>query len=232
MFGDLYVTYSPKGGYIKSISIKEKNNILPFKNIGLIPDEKDKEFTVKIEHNKLIFENIDNEKKEFVFHGNIININITPENNSPIILFSNHLSPKMIDQRYQDVFYHKDNLIKRIKPKKVKESTYENVSFFGARERYYCISSLKDNYKLNFKREKDIVYLYFDSPEKKFSFYLGPQTENNLKEFDLQSIINYGFFNSIGVLMVKILYFMHSITKNWGISLILFSLFIYSILHI
>ena len=42
--------------------------------------------------------------------------------------------------------------------------------------------------------------------------------------------MHYGFFHSIGVLMVKILYFFHSFTKNWGISLIIFSFFIYSIL--
>ena len=230
IFGNIYVTYSPKGGYINSIAINEKDNTLPFKNMGLIPDEKEKEFSVKIEHNRLIFNNSNNEKKIFIFEDNIVTVIISPENKSQIILFSNHLSSKMIEQRYQEIFYHKDNLIKRIQPKKVKETSYENVKFIGARERYYCFSLLEGDYIVDLKRNKDAVYFYLDSQVKQFSFYIGPQTEKKLKQFNLQGIMHYGFFHSIGVLMVKILYFFHSFTKNWGISLIIFSFFIYSIL--
>ena len=230
IFGNLYVTYSPKGGYINSIAINDEDNILPFKNIGLIPDEKEKDFSVKIEHNRLIFNNSNNEKKIFIFDDNIVTVIISPENKSQIILVSNHLSSKMIEQRYQEIFYHKDNQIKRIQPKKVKETSYQNVKFIGARERYYCFSLLEGDYNLDLKRNKDAVYFYLDSQVKQFSFYIGPQTEKKLKQFNLQGIMHYGFFHSIGVLMVKILYFFHSFTKNWGISLIIFSFFIYSIL--
>ncbi|MCK5393365.1 MAG: YidC/Oxa1 family membrane protein insertase, partial [Candidatus Omnitrophica bacterium] len=230
IFGNLYVTYSPKGGYINSIAINDEDNILPFKNIGLIPDEKEKDFSVKIEHNRLIFNNSNNEKKIFIFDDNIVTVIISPENKSQIILVSNHLSSKMIEQRYQEIFYHKDNQIKRIQPKKVKETSYQNVKFIGARERYYCFSLLEGDYNLDLKRNKDAVYFYLDSQVKQLSFYIGPQTEKKLKQFNLQGIMHYGFFHSIGVLMVKILYFFHSFTKNWGISLIIFSFFIYSIL--
>jgi len=228
--GNLFVTYSPTGGYIETISLDSQDNLLPFRKIGLVPEHQGKSFKVQLAANSIVFEAQDGQRKEFVFDQYVLEIKLGPNPPSSMILFSNHMHPSMLDQRYQEIFYSHGQAIKRTNPKKLKSGVYRNLSFVGGRDRYYCFSLLKGSYDIEWQAEKNQGQLYLLSPESKTLLYLGPQTDNLLRQFELEGIIYYGFFHAIGVLMIKLLYFFYSLTSNWGLSIICFAVFIYGCL--
>jgi len=222
--GNFVVTYSTTGGYIKKIAIGEEEYELPFQNIGLLPEDREKEFTFKLRGETLEFKGPKGETKEFNFQDYVLGIKINPLPATPVVLFSNYLSPKVLDQRYQEIFYSQDKKIKRISPRKIKEVTYNSVKFSGARDRYYAMSLLKGDYDLKWVSEgKKKAHLYLMSPNNEIFLYLGPQVEKELEVFGLQGIMYYGFFNGIAVWMIKLLYFFYGIFKNWGVSIVVFS---------
>lgn len=230
--GNFIVTFSPLGGYIKEISIQTKENRLPFKNIGFLLQDKNKNFTPVIRGNRLIFQGPNNEKKEFIFEGYNLQIKFASPPTSPLIVFSNELTSKgwNMDQRYQEIFYFYEGGMKRSAPRKTKEKAYEDVKFAGGRGRYYCVSLTEGSYDVEWVKEKDTGYLYLMKVPSVVSLYIGPQTEKSMKPFGLQGVIYYGFFHIIGIGMVKLLYFLYSLTKNWGLSIIIFSSLIYLVL--
>lgn len=227
---DFIVIYSPTGGYIKSIAIKTPDNELPFKNIGFLPSQKDIKFTTSIKEGKIEFKSSTGAKKEFVFEGYTLRMNFNPPASTPILIFSNYLHPSTIDQRYQEIFYFQEGLIQRISPQKIKEAVYDKVTFAGARDRYYCLSLLKGSYNIKWVRDKNRTHLLLLSPQPQILLYIGPQTSSSLKPFDLQGIIYYGFFHGLGMILIKFLNFFYFLTKNWGLSIICFAIFIYLIL--
>ena len=64
-------------------------------------------------------------------------------------------------------------------------------------------------------------------------FYCGPQDANYLKQNKLgyEEIIHYGNFDFISVSLLAVLRFFYIVTHNWGLALILLSLFIYFVLY-
>lgn len=225
--GEFVVTYSSLGGYIKEISFNEQSNKLPFRNIGFSSSHKDIKFDTYVDSEKIVFSGVGGEKKEFIFKEYLLEIKIAPSISAPVVLFSNYLYPNMLDQRYQEVFYSQQNAVIRNGPKKIKESVLNGIDFAGARDRYYCISLTKGSYDVKWEKREKIVDTYLLSSPSHISLYIGPQTEEKLKPYGLQGVIYYGFFHVIGMGMTKVLYFFHFITKNWGISIVLFSVFIY-----
>jgi len=225
--GDFIVTYSPLGGYVKSISVDSKENALPFKDIGYVPEDKDKNFKPYISENKIEFKGLAGQKKEYVFQDNILTIKYSRVVSNGGIIFVNYLHPSMLDQRYQEVFYSQEDDIERSSPKKIKDKIYKNVDYAGSRDRYYCLSLLKGTYDIRWARLKNKTYLYALSPYSEVQLYIGPQTVKKLQPYGLQGVVYYGFFNAIGVLMIKVLYFFFFLTKNWGLSVICLAVFVY-----
>lgn len=227
---DYIIMYSPVGGYIKNISLGTPENILPFQNIGFVSQKKGINYRAVVNNDRIRFSDLDGNWKEFVFSGNVIEINASGSLSKPILIFSNELDTNAADQRYQEIFWSKEDAIKRLAAKKVKSQEYTDIDFAGARDRYYCLSLLKGNYDIKWVGNNKIGYLYLMSPPPSILLYIGPQSEKALKPFELQSVMNYGFFHVIGMVMIKILYFLHLITKSWGLSIILFAIIIYAIL--
>jgi len=225
--GNFIVTYSLAGGYIKKIAIGEEESELPFQNIGFLPEDRDKEFTFNLRGETIEFNGPKGEKKEFIFKGYILEIRINPLPSTPVVLFSNYLSAKVLDQRYQEVFYSQDNGFKRVSPRKIKDNTFNNIKFAGARDRYYAISLLEGDYNLKWvSEEKKKTHLYLMAPSAETFLYIGPQVEKELEPFGLQGVMYYGFFHGIAVWMIKLLYFFYGIVKNWGLSIVLFSVLV------
>jgi YidC/Oxa1 family membrane protein insertase len=227
--GNFVVTYSPRRGYVKKILIKRYNEELSFQNIGITFGDENENFTSQIEKNKLIFTSPTGRKKIFSFQDYILKITFT-SSPSQLLLFSTPQIENRWDARYQEFFYKKNNVIYRKYLRKIKEKKYEKITFAGARDRYYCISLLKNNYNIKWKRNKNKAYFYLITPPKEISLYLGPQIEKELRSFGLEEIIYYGFSHGIGVIMIKFLYLFYSFTKNWGISIIFLSFLIYLVL--
>ncbi|MCF7908188.1 MAG: membrane protein insertase YidC [Candidatus Omnitrophica bacterium] len=230
-FENLFITYSTTGGYIEAISIDNPSNVLPFRKIGFAPGDEDKKYEAWVGPRSLVFRTQDGAEKEFVFDRYRLDIKLGPTPPSSIVLFYNILQDSMLDQRYQEIFYSHDQSIKRTNPKKLKAAAYRNVSFAGSRERYYCFSLFRGSYDIEWAvGQSGQGQLQLLSPESQISMYVGPQTSKSLQEYDLQGIIYYGFFHAIGMMMIKLLYFFYSVTKNWGLSIIGFAVFIYGCL--
>lgn len=246
--GNFFVTYSPRGGYVKNLLIKSYNEELPFNNIGYTPEYKDEEFTANLQGEKLIFTSPGGYTKEFDFQGYELAIKTTLPI-TKVIAFSNSLSVNDLEKRYEEFFYWENSIMQRKKFNDIvpgksffknffeknaieesKEISYDKIEFAGARSRYFCVALLKDIYNIKWVRNEKEIYLYLTPPCSQIKLYIGPQIEENLKPLNLQEIINYGFFHGVGVVMIKLLNFFYFLTKNWGVSIIIFSIAIYIIL--
>ncbi|MDD5194145.1 MAG: membrane protein insertase YidC [Candidatus Omnitrophica bacterium] len=228
--GNFDVTYSTTGGYIKKLLLLKYQEELSFKNIGFIPQDRDKKFSAQIAGNSIIFTAENGEKKEFYFDGYILKITLPSSLQGQAVLFSNSLSSNMLEQGYQELFFVRENDIRRENFKKVKNESYENVNFAGSRSQYFCISLLKGKYSLKTQKTKTEVELFLSSPSSSISLYIGPQTTNDLKQHGLEGVLNYGFFNAIGVILAWFLHLFYSWTKSWGLSIILLTTFSYIVL--
>jgi len=218
------ITYSPLGGYIKKISLDDGESELPFQNIGFLPEDCEKQFTPNLRNDGIEFKGPEGQSKEFIFKDYILEIRLNPPPKTPLVVFSNYLSSNALDQRYQEIFYSQNKALKRVSPRKIKDATYDNVEFAGARDRYYCLSLLKGTYNLKWvKEDKERAHLYLSSPNEQTFLYIGPQAEKELEPFGLQGIVYYGFFNGIAMGVIKLLYFFYGLVKNWGWSIVFFS---------
>jgi YidC/Oxa1 family membrane protein insertase len=226
--GNFDITYSSGGGYIKKISIQKYAEELSFKNIGFIPEDKNKKFRVQTSGEKIIFTSAQGEQKEFIFQG--YNLKIKLSSPRLILLSYNQLSPNMLEQGYQEFFYSQNNDLKRIHLKTIKKSSYNNIEFAGTRDRYFCLSLLKGSYNLEISRDNNEAYFWLTPSSSETSLYIGPQTEKELQPFGLQGIINYGFWHGIVVILLKIIHFLYFLTKNWGLSIIILTFMLYLLL--
>jgi YidC/Oxa1 family membrane protein insertase len=236
---DFVVTFSTTGGYIKKLYIKEYQEDLSFQNLGFIPEFKEVEYKLSIpKRDSIVLENKElGIRKVWEFGGYRITFSLSlPQKGIKWILFSNYLSSNMLDQRYQELFYKESTAptITRIPFRKIKKEGIrrDNLEMVGARERYFCFVLYKGRYTIEFNRQdKEIVVLAaMNEKESKWEFYIGPQIQKELAKYNLEEVINYGFFHGIAVGMIKLLYLFYFLTKNWGLSIILFSTAIYGAL--
>jgi YidC/Oxa1 family membrane protein insertase len=225
-----YITYSPQGGYLRSISVNRPTNPLPFKNLGFQPATKEFKYQTNIGQDSISFTREGSPPKRYLFKEDVIEIeNI---DNSPLLLFSFSLNSgtSHLSQRYFESFYSKDGSIERIHPKKVKEDIQKKVEFAGARSQYYAISLLPDNYNIEWTKTDKQTNLYLDKPSSTISFYLGPQINNKMEPYRLAGIVYYGFWHFLATAIIKVLYFFYSFLHNWGLSIVFLSFSTYAIL--
>ncbi|MEI8349393.1 MAG: membrane protein insertase YidC [Candidatus Omnitrophota bacterium] len=225
--GKFIVTYSPRGGYIKKLSIKSYNEELPFRNIGFISQDKDKEFKSQVQDDRIVFISAQGNRKEFIFSDFLVKIKLSSPLPQRINIFSNSLSDKNLEQQFLEVFYTQNETIKKVSLKQAKNTIVSNVAFVGISAKHFCLSLLKGSYMANILPTKNTLSLELVSVPEEISLYIGPLSEKELKKLGLHSIINYGFFHGIGLILVGLLEFFFSFTKSWGISIILLSLFTY-----
>lgn len=224
------VTYSPKGGYIKNIFLKNYQTELLLDNIGFVQKEQDVYFQPKIQDNKIIFTSPSGYKKEFIFDNDSLGIKFSSPLNSPIILFSKPLNSKKIEHRNQELFYYDNQKLQRVNTKKIDSALLNNVKFAGTSDYHFCISLVSASYNIQWLKDSDNIYLAVVPPVSELQLYIGPKIENKLKPFGLEAVVNYGFFHGIGIGLSKLLYFFHSFTNNWGISIILLAILTYIVL--
>jgi len=231
------ITFSLTGGYIKNIHIKAYKENLIFHNIGYTPKLYSQQFTLTLpQQNTVVLESRDRSiKKIWEFKGYYVTLTII-NNKPPLVmdLFLNSLSSNRLDQRYQEVFYQKNasSVIKRTAQAKLKPQKNIPLQLIGARDRYFCVVFFQNDSPVTLirKDKKVNTYVSIDKPETVWNFYAGPQLRRELAKQKLGNIINYGFFNFIGVLILKVLYGLKYVTHSWGLSLILLSVIIYIIL--
>ena len=125
-----------------------------------------------------------------------------------------------------------------------KEGVYENVKFAAIRDRYFCaiLGSPSEDYSVRIKKidaQKTSIILAGKKtiePGKsfvqKFRIYLGPQDLQAIQSINFAwgSIINFGTFDIISQLLLKLLAFFHGVLHSWGWAIVLLSIAIYLIL--
>jgi len=161
------------------------------------------------------------------------------------------LKENSLEQRYYELsFLTKATLLRRnysYWSKKKLEIINQNISellWIGIRSRYLCsiikpkfqIASIDNltidgaiSYIINFHNQS--LLKASNSKDNLFSFliYLGPQKTDLIAKVDkeMPQIVNFGFLDSFCHIVVDVLNLLFKITKNWGITIILFSLFIF-----
>jgi len=235
--GNSIVTYSLTGGYVKNIHVKKYNEDLIFHDIGYTPKFYNQQFVLSMpQKNTVILENKNHSiKKIWEFKGYYVKLTIiASESPLAIDLFHNTLSPSRLDRRYQEVFYQKtpSSVVKRVSQGKLKLNSNIPAQLVGARDRYFCIVFFQNPYPVTLaqKDKKTNAYVSVNKSKTVWNFYAGPQLRQELAKQKLTHIINYGFFNFIGILILKVLYGLEYVTHSWGLSLILLSVIIYIIL--
>ncbi|MCM8762879.1 MAG: membrane protein insertase YidC [Candidatus Omnitrophica bacterium] len=118
------------------------------------------------------------------------------------------------------------------------------VKYLGFRETYFCallqpLNSSGQGFIKMVDAQQSILgwELNTQVPANKevmvkFLVYLGPQEPKFLQTADpaWPVIVHYGFFDPISKTLLALLRFFHHLVRNWGLAIIVLSLFIYTIL--
>lgn len=221
--------------------IKDKNIVFQIKRLGAEPT-----FIYEDKEKRII--------KRFIFYknNNSIGLDIAIQNISnrvldldfPLILATVDLSGGQLEGRFQEVVLRQGDKTIRLNLRR-DFSSDEDIKFLALKDRYFC--AIIEPYQVGFRgfikkfnnkeAEVGLVYRNKISPGKEinldFVVYIGPQKPDKLENInkDWSSIINYGMFDSISRLLLKLLGFFHNMVQNWGLAIIMLSLAIYIILY-
>jgi YidC/Oxa1 family membrane protein insertase len=197
-------------------------------------------------------------KKTFrVKSGNIVELtldfyNLTYSKINSYSIYAGFVNPSDIKdpvgQRYYESSVLVGNVVMRKPVHSIKnEVVYEGkIVWAGLRDRYFCsliLPQLNVNKSVVEKQGSDTALL-LNIPERslsgenaarfedQFNIYIGPQDERALKMVgeDAEKIVNYGTFDVISKALLFLLSVTHSVTKNWGWSIIIVTILVYLLL--
>jgi len=127
-----------------------------------------------------------------------------------------------------------------------KDAILPGVRFLGVRERYFCaiIEPNAGDYsafikKLNPQESEAGLLLQGvqlapgKSFTQKFRIYLGPQDLKliNSANPNWPELVNFGAFDFISRIVLRILEFIYSVVHNWGLSIVVLSILVYALLY-
>jgi len=211
----------------------------------------------KVTSDSIVFVGQDREKqiiKRFTFsdtnYSGAIEIEIKNLSNSRLLLKPKLIlgtldfsDPKTLPQNHDYSAYSNEKLIH---PKTNKDQDYNQLDFIGLRDRYFCaiLAGEKIEYdgfvkKLDPKISEiglevsNFELMPGEKTIKNFSIYLGPQDLKEINAVNLQwaGIINYGTFDIIAQMLLKLLEIFYNVVHNWGLAIILLSLAVYLLLY-
>ena len=237
---DYVLQLATRGGFIKTIEIKKYEEVLPYQDLLVLPDYLDQDFRLeRIPGGIRLVSGQEGQEviKEVTFIDQYLcQVFIkAPRKIESLGIFSRQKEENRFYSRYQEIFYkdYKEGEITRLSWNKLKETqVLSSVSLAGARDSYYT-STLFDfpEGRIVLKKVNERFTLAWQPLSTSASFqaklYLGPQDPEILKAYGLQDVRNFGFFHGIAMIIVNVLHFFFSIVKNWGLSIILFSILVY-----
>ena len=238
--GEYILSISPTGGYVSKIHSKKYKEDFLYKDMFISPTLADKEFALSRIPNGLEMryssDGVEVTKKITSFEPYVLTISMsmTGQGFSELQIFNTGLD-KGYYSRYQEFFYGASQLSRIAFSKLKKTELISNPVILGARDRYYTVALMKlpkGDFLLSKQNESRLLTWKPDSPVHSIdiSFFMGPQDITILKNYNIENIVNFGFFNVIGIFLLKTLHFFHNIFKSWGISIILISTLIYFVL--
>lgn len=254
----LEITFIETQAAIKEVIFKDYQSYkYPLKYGFLLGDET---LTFKKENSptdQLLFVHNDENKKiikRFIFSNYNYNIeleieiqNLSPlpiEINLAMILGVLNFSQDQNQARYQDVSIMQKERILRLNARK--NTMADNLKFLGIRDRYFCSiiePILSNNYsgfvnKIN-PHESEVgltTGVVTINPEQtiiqRFRIYLGPQELRFINRINPEwsPVVYYGTFDIISRFLLQLLELLYRGVKNWGLAIVVLSLFIYILL--
>ena len=128
-----------------------------------------------------------------------------------------------------------------------KDKLFENVKFLGLSSRYFCaIANPSDQEAITgyVKKVNNQVSEFGINPavlsldpgqEKEFLYhiYMGPRDLQFINAVDQgwSAVVYFGTFDIISQILLQVLNFFHNFVHNWGLAIILLSIFVYIVLY-
>jgi YidC/Oxa1 family membrane protein insertase len=231
-------------------SIKDTLDSLPLERAAYKLDSSNNKVIYTLEEKKFEI------TKTYILHNssNIIELQLSIKNHSyssaefgyKIIAGSGLVEPNMTDKRFIEVLSKIDG--KTFGFKRPKNNIIINpgiVSWVAAKTRYFSLimkpyGQTKNQYH-GYTQGEDLfsgiemekVSIPENSfAENKFVLYAGPSIAADLKKLgmEFEETINYGFFGGIAKLLLIVAAFLYYLLHNWGLAIILLSIFLNLIL--
>jgi len=150
-----------------------------------------------------------------------------------------------IDQRYIEFSISlpnktlRNNFL-RFNPKAVDDQ----IQWTGIRDRYFCtiVRPMEEADKIIKSSNAGITSYILQIPSFElqpgqrikhlYLLYLGPQKQELIKNIgsNAEEIVNFGFFDSLSHIFLGIFNFLYGVTKNWGVTLIIFSIVVFVVM--
>lgn len=113
----------------------------------------------------------------------------------------------------------------------------DKLRWIGVRDQYFCsiIIPFQEIERIEKKKDESVISYIAHSKKlaigprgfisHKFLIYIGPQSPALIKQLGpgVESIIHYGFFDTVSQMLLHTLRFIFHYCKNWGVTLIIFS---------
>ena len=159
-------------------------------------------------------------------------------------IFQSILKKRSIDQRYFEFSISlKDKILrKNFSSFNVKSIDDKAIDWIGIRDRYFC-SIIKPDFEVSrmksVRNDLAVSYIFsrnltFKNSKAADSFflYLGPQKRELISQIDenMSGIISFGFLDSLCHIVLGGLKFIYKLTKNWGITILLFSFLVFVVI--
>lgn len=118
------------------------------------------------------------------------------------------------------------------------------LNWIGVRDRYFCsivkplqevdrvVKNVNSGIISYVLQSKPLELLPGQSTTHTYKIYIGPQKQEYISKLGAgcENIINYGFFDTLSQMLLAILRFLNGICKNWGLTLVVFSILVFIIM--
>ncbi len=232
-------------------SIQESNFSLPIDSLPYRLDRKGNAvtYTLALKDFEIIKKyNLHNSNNTIELQIIIKNISGQPKDfGYKIVAGSGIIEPNSADKRFIEVTSKVDG--KTINFKRPKNNIIVNpgiVSWVASKTRYFSLilkpfGQTKDQFhgyaagdNLFSGVEMEKISIPANSfVEHKFVLYAGPNVASELKKLGLEfeETINYGFFGAISKMLLAVMALLYRLVHNWGLSIIILSIFLNVILY-
>lgn len=251
------IVFDENQAMIKEVIFKEYQSYnFPLLN-GLLLDNNLQFKKINVSDNVVSFIASDKEKtvvKKYIFSkdkysvGLEINVqnrsNATIQVKLPLILGSLDSGGDQESARFRDFTVSTSE--KLLHPNIHKDQLFNQFNFIGLRDRYFCaiLSTPTENYSGYIKKienkvsvigtsSKEFLIAPGQSIQENFQIYFGPQQVKTISEIKpaWAGIVHFGMFDIIAQVLLQLLDIIHKIVQNWGVAIVLLSLFIYLLLY-
>lgn len=148
------------------------------------------------------------------------------------------LSGEILNDTQSGISYNSSTQTLNVITQSQEADAWKTPELFGTNSRYFvnALISDKDHFAIRgyFKRADNRLHTILESQEitqnaiYNLEFYCGPKEISTLSAADtrLEGVLNFGWLSWICKLILKILEWLYSFAKNWGLAIILFTILV------